>query len=213
MKELDLLKKNWQNDDHSFNQVSDLEIYKMLHKKSSSIVKWIFIISVGELLFWIISSFLMKNSDVIADFKSYDKYNVLTLSEIISYIIILVFIYLFYKNYKKIDTSNSVKELISRILKTRKTVQNYVKVIIIYTTVMTVVMLFIQFNFDKNIISLNQQMTKQGNEMLFYAIVIIIYMVTIAIIAALIWLFYRLVYGILLKRLYKNYEELKKIDL
>jgi hypothetical protein len=29
----------------------------------------------------------------------------------------------------------------------------------------------------------------------------------------LFWLFYRLIYGILLKKLYRNYHELKKIDL
>ena len=40
MKELDLLKKDWQKSDNSFEQVSEIEIYKMIHKKSSSIVKW-----------------------------------------------------------------------------------------------------------------------------------------------------------------------------
>ena len=29
----------------------------------------------------------------------------------------------------------------------------------------------------------------------------------------IIWLFYRLLYGILLRKLYRNYNELKKIDL
>ena len=48
MKELDLLKKDWQKND-AFEQVSEVDIYKMLHKKSSSIVKWIFIISILDL--------------------------------------------------------------------------------------------------------------------------------------------------------------------
>ena len=47
MKELDLLKKDWQKDT-AFEQVSEVEIYKMLHKKSSSIVKWILIVSLLE---------------------------------------------------------------------------------------------------------------------------------------------------------------------
>ena len=50
MKELDLLKKDWQKSDNSFEQVSEIEIYKMIHKKSSSIVKWILIISILEVL-------------------------------------------------------------------------------------------------------------------------------------------------------------------
>jgi hypothetical protein len=44
MKELDLL-KDWKNKD-SFEQISEIEIYRMIHKKSSSIVKWILIISI-----------------------------------------------------------------------------------------------------------------------------------------------------------------------
>ena len=52
MKELDLLKKDWKKNADSFEQVSESEIYKMIHRKSSSIVKWIFIISIIEFLFW-----------------------------------------------------------------------------------------------------------------------------------------------------------------
>jgi hypothetical protein len=46
MKELDLLKKDWKKSTASFEQISELELYKMIHKKSSSIVKWILIISI-----------------------------------------------------------------------------------------------------------------------------------------------------------------------
>jgi DNA-binding CsgD family transcriptional regulator len=44
------IKKDWQKSDNSFNQISETEIYKMIHKKSSSIVKWILIISILEVL-------------------------------------------------------------------------------------------------------------------------------------------------------------------
>ena len=60
MEELDLLKKAWQKDSHSYEQVSEMEIYKMLHKKSSSIVKWILIISIIEVLFWAVISIFFK---------------------------------------------------------------------------------------------------------------------------------------------------------
>jgi hypothetical protein len=36
---LDLLKKDWKKKEHTFDQVSENEIYNMLHKRSSSIVK------------------------------------------------------------------------------------------------------------------------------------------------------------------------------
>lgn len=34
MEELDLLKKDWQKNAHAFEQVSEVDIYKMLHRKS-----------------------------------------------------------------------------------------------------------------------------------------------------------------------------------
>ena len=48
MNDLDLLKKDWQKP-NTFVQISEQDIYGMLHKKSSSIVKWIFYVSIIEL--------------------------------------------------------------------------------------------------------------------------------------------------------------------
>ena len=45
MEELDLLKKDWKKSETNFQQKTESDIYKMLQKKSTSIVKWIFIIS------------------------------------------------------------------------------------------------------------------------------------------------------------------------
>ena len=60
--ELDLLKKDWKNKTN-FEQVTESDIYKMIHKKSSSIVKWILIISILE--FFILNgiSFLVNNEE------------------------------------------------------------------------------------------------------------------------------------------------------
>ncbi len=49
MEELDLLKDNWnKNTEPKFTKE---EIYKMILKKSSSSVKWIFIVSIIEMCF------------------------------------------------------------------------------------------------------------------------------------------------------------------
>ena len=68
MEELDLLKKHWNKEEVSFEQVSEKQIYKMIHKSSSSIVKWIFIISILEFLLWSLMSFFMKDSEVMRQF-------------------------------------------------------------------------------------------------------------------------------------------------
>jgi hypothetical protein len=51
MDQLDKLKDAWKSQDYSKHKVSTNDIYKMLHSKSSSIVKWIFYISIIEFIF------------------------------------------------------------------------------------------------------------------------------------------------------------------
>jgi hypothetical protein len=63
MKELDLLKKI-EESDNSFNQISETEIYKMIHKKSSSIVKWILI---KQVLLWTCLSFCFDSDGYLKD--------------------------------------------------------------------------------------------------------------------------------------------------
>lgn len=54
MDELEFLKKDWQRKGEALPRLTFDEIYKMIWKKSSSIVKWIFYISILEFIFWTI---------------------------------------------------------------------------------------------------------------------------------------------------------------
>ena len=45
---LDKYKKAWENQPEENDRVNEAQIYKMAHSKSSSIVKWIFIIGILE---------------------------------------------------------------------------------------------------------------------------------------------------------------------
>uniref|UniRef100_UPI00404B3BAF hypothetical protein n=1 Tax=Flavobacterium sp. TaxID=239 RepID=UPI00404B3BAF len=210
--ELDLLKKDWKKNENSFKQVDELEIYRMIHKRSSSVVKWIFYISIIELFFWIAISLYMKFAGFLNDFKAYDSYYFLTVSEIISYGIIIYFIYLFYCNYRSINTSNSAKELINSILKTRKTVLNYVKIILVYSFISSLVGLWIQFHYDTNFLALTSEVEEKGNLLVFYVAMAVVMIIFMAVLIGIIWGFYKIIYGWLLKKLKYNYEELKKID-
>ena len=61
MDELDLLKRDWKRQEASLPKISYDDIYKMIHKKSSSIVKWILIIaSAGVAIGAITSSGMME---------------------------------------------------------------------------------------------------------------------------------------------------------
>jgi hypothetical protein len=209
MKELDLLKKDWQKND-AFEQVSEVEIYKMLHTKSSSIVKWIFIISILEILLWTFISVFFNTDDYFKNtkFDSFDVYfEALTY---FNYGVIFVFIYLFYKNYVNISTTVSTKQLMKDILKTRKTVQCYVRYNLGMVALSLIIGFFIAFTYNPDVIVLRDKIASDVKVM---AITISILILTVAAFLSIFWLFYRLLYGILLRRLYANYNELKKIDL
>jgi uncharacterized membrane protein len=216
MEELDLLKKAWKKDSHSYEQVSENEIYKMIHKRSSSIVKWILIISIIEFVFWNIISLGFLDEKYIKDKYGKDIFEYVieinTIFNIISYIVVIIFIYLFYKNYKSISTTNSTKKLMSDILKTRKTVQCYVWFNIIFFVVGTLILLYVQFAYDSRYESYIEKIHQDGTHMLLYKAIGRITGL-ILLIVLIFWLFYRLLYGILLRRLNANYKELKKIDL
>ncbi|MBF2707793.1 hypothetical protein IR213_04195 [Flavobacterium soyangense] len=209
MEELDLLKKDWQKN-AAFEQVSEGEIYKMLHMKSSSIVKWIFIISILEILLWTMISVFFNTDDYLKNTK-YEELNVyfegLT---VLNYAVILVFIYLFYKNYVSISTTVSTKQLMKDILKSRKTVQCYVWYNLGMVVLSLIIGFLIAFTSNPEVMVLRDKIASDGKIMV---ITIGILILTIAVFLSLFWLFYKLLYGILLKRLYRNYNELKKIDL
>lgn len=210
MEELDLLKKAWQKDDYSFEQVSEMEIYKMLHKKSSSIVKWIFIISILEILLWTIVSICFNADDYFKNIKFNGFSMYLEALTIFNYGVVLVFIYLFYKNYVSISTTVSTKQLMKDILKTRKTVNYYVWYNLGMIALSLVIGFVIAIVYNPRVSALSDKISHDYKAM---AITIGILFITIVVFLGIFWLFYRLLYGILLRKLYANYKELKKIDL
>lgn len=213
MDELELLKKQWQTREQELPHLSYKDIYKMLLKKSSSIVKWIFYISIAEIIFWTLLSFLIpESSNKFSD--DIGLHNILIAANVLNYLVFAFFIFLFYRNYRKISTTDSIKELMGNILRTRKTVKYFV----IYNVTASI-LLIIGINFyyylhqdmvfkfmtaDYGIANISQERFMK----MFFAIQILFGIVMIGFVL----LFYRIVYGILLRRLRKNYKELEKIE-
>jgi hypothetical protein len=199
MMAIDNLKGIWKNQAESNIQFSESDIYKMIHKKSTSIVKWIFYIGIIEFLVLtlIIPIFLDVSDDI-------DKFNLssfYTYSTFLGYAIGIVFIYLFYRNYKNICVQDSTKKLMKDILKTRQTVNYYIGIQLFIGLVVTVVML-IKSSSSLSILNDLDTGAKVGVWVVFTLIIIAF--------LGLIWLFYRLIYGILINRLKENYKELKR---
>ncbi|EGV44454.1 hypothetical protein BZARG_818 [Bizionia argentinensis JUB59] len=213
MDELELLKKDWQKDSNAYPKLSYNDIYKMILKKSSSIVKWIFIISLLEFIFWIVLSIAFKGNKEMNQFDNLNSNYIVISLTVIGYIILAYFFFMFFKNYRTISVTDNAKKLMENILKTRQTVRRYVAFNLLYLIIACVLLLFIAFDQDKQLINLANIAAANGESFKFYAIFILTVSGLLAIVILILLIFYWLVYGILLRRLNRNYKELKKLDL
>lgn len=212
MDELDLLKKNWKEQENDFPQLSYDEIYKMLWKKSSSIVKWIFVISICELFLWAILGFLLVDENYWTQMEELHLKTFTIVLNTIGYCITFVFIYLFYRNYRKISATDDAKTLMKNILKTRKTVKFYIAYVLISTGLITLIISF--FTIKNHQISAEaEEVAKYNFDLQDWLIFTGVSIIFLAVFLSAIWLFYRLIYGILLRKLNRNYKELKKLEL
>ena len=213
--ELELLKKDWQKKEEHLPKLSYEEIHNMLWKKSSSIVKWILIISILEFtlphLLYLVPSF-QDNMDI------YDKlglHNYIIGLTIITYGVAIYFIIQFYRRYKEISVLDSSKNLMRKIIRTRTTVKHY----IIYSLSMImviVIMMIIGVYFDDDIFSSFSQLQGKAKnlsaEQIKISIMIgmaIMGVVMTAVMAGI----YFLLYGLLLRKLKRNYNELKQLEI
>ncbi|MGG5507395.1 MULTISPECIES: hypothetical protein [unclassified Myroides] len=203
MNELDLLKKHW-NANHNFPKISKDEIMKMIHKKSSSIVMWIFIISVIEFLLLNLASFFVFTEDSNLEEENNSALFVFIVNNIdyVSGVISLVFILLFYTKYRKICVADNTKNLMKQILQTKKTVNYYIAINISLISVLSIFA----------IISILSMDADPSHGWTFYAFVTGLFTLVFLLFFGFMWLYYRVVYGILIKRLMKNYKELEKIE-
>lgn len=210
--DLDRYKKAWNNQPEETDTVSKVDIYKMAHSKSSSIVKWIFIIGILEFAFWLVLNIATSNSSYIEIYEKLNLTTFLNITYYIHYVIIFIFLYIFYKNYSSISITDGTKELLENILKVRKTVKIYVYYNLITFVILSVIVNFIIFS-DlgklKEIFNIENISIDEGN---FFIIMLIAQIVFLVIFLILFWLFYQILYGILLKKLNKNYKELVKLD-
>jgi amino acid transporter len=207
---LELLKKDWKKNEPKFEQVSVKDIYVMLHKKSSSIVKILLYVSVAELIFWILIGLisLFSSSSYNEQINLvYKNDTVFYIANSVSYGIVILFVYLLYKAYKDISVTDTVKGLMQRILKTRKIIQYYV---IYNLTIAFIVMILGSYYGIVNNPEIYEQFNGFNQAQIIISIGIIVVFTLMFVL--LVWVFYRILYGILIRRLLKNYKELKKLE-
>jgi hypothetical protein len=99
-----------------------------------------------------------------------------------------------------------------KILVTRKIVNYYVYFAIIYNFVLAIIFTTIMFTDTKTMIEFINPNHVNINEDKILLITLVIQIIAILLMCGLLWLYYKVLYGILLKRLNKNYKELKSLE-
>lgn len=205
-------KKVWKNQPEEKNKISALEIYKMTQSKSNSIVKWIFIIGLLEFVFWFAINYLGTKNGAL---EPYEKLKLISFIENFNYfhyVVVVLFLILFYRNFSLISTVDDTKTLMKNILLVRKTVKWYVYYNLINVVVFSIILNILIFNTPDGINILSGIDNESFNQEHMMSVFIIAQIVVIAIMILILWLFYYLLYGILLKKLNKNYKELTKLN-
>lgn len=200
MDQLDLLKKDWKKQEASLPKYSFDELSKLIQKRSSSIVKWIFIISVLELIIPYLIHLFFGFDDSKSIYHELGLETFLKVFYIFAYIVVFYFIYRFYINYRSISASLSTKSLMTNIIKTRRTVKHYIWFNLALVPILGGVVLYKTFNLP----DFAEKLPADTNKLVLLIMAILL----IAVAVVIIWLIYQLLYGILLRKLKKNYKEL-----
>ncbi|MDT0551784.1 hypothetical protein [Urechidicola vernalis] len=210
MDDLDKLKGAWKKQDYSKHKVSINEIYKMLHAKSSSYVKWIFYISIIEFVLMNSIMFFRDMDKDMAFYKEIGLYGFISISSYATFAVVIGFIYAFYKNYRSIKVDSNAKLLMANILKTRKTVKYYIYFNVGAMTILMGIMFYYIFS-NPNSIALYKEISNIPQDFDSNTFLIFVVVFTAALIGVVL-LIYRVIYGILLRRLNRNYRELEQLE-
>ncbi|WP_027377735.1 beta-carotene 15,15'-monooxygenase [Kaistella palustris] len=216
--DIDHFKKTWQEQQVQ-PKYDSAEIEGMLNKSSRNYVKYILGISAVEFLVILALNlyYLFRGDDSDSVMNVLSKlgvtssaglehsFNNLYLAlKVVSLAITAFFVFLFYRNYSKIHVESNLKKLILQIIKFKKTVNLF----ILANIILMVLFMVVLGAFTLWVIS-------QQNIHLDHPTLIGFYVgfgVMMVLSVVLIWIYYRVVYGIILKRLGKNLMELEKIE-
>ncbi|WP_426479737.1 beta-carotene 15,15'-monooxygenase [Chryseobacterium sp. CBSDS_008] len=216
--DLDSFKKTWQEQAVQ-PKYDNKEILQMLNRKSRNYIKYIFWISVVELLFFSVFGlfyfFPEEESDSFRKMlerlgaqeapEAENNFGYAYLAiKVLSLLITAYFVLKFYQNYRKIKIEENLKGLITRIIKFKTTVNAFILISIVLLLIFTFVLIaFIFYILD------SQNIQPSGSNL---TIIIVGIVVSTLLAISMIWLYYRLVYGTIIKKLDKNLKQLKEID-
>lgn len=216
--DIDSFKKSWQNQTiaDGYNQ-EDIE--KMLNKKSRNYVKYILWISIAEFfVFGMINFITLFSSNFHTDFTSilnrlqirnqsqveFSLDRIYNWMKVASLVITGIFVIIFYINYKRINVEANLKKFITHIIAFKKTVNLFI--------ISNIVLLLLVIGCFTTFIIYTMRLQKiHIDNPTFWGLISGV-TVSLLICIILILLYYKIAYGIILKRLSKNLNQLEAID-
>ena len=216
--DLDNFKKTWQEQPVQ-QKYGSSEILQMLNRKSRNYVKYIFWISVAEFLFFTLIGlfYIIQGKEANSFLNILDRLgvrktpelelafdNIYLVLKILSLSVTAYFVYRFYQNYRGIKVEENLKKFILKIIQLKKTVNAFILInialLVAFTSIFTVFVFYI----------LNTQNVEITNSTIigFIAGTVISTVFTVL----MVWLYYRVVYGIIIKKLDRNLTQLREID-
>ena len=205
MKDLKQLKEKWAQQNFE-KQYSKEELNGFLRKKSTYSIKWIFYLSIAEFLVYMgLPLFSPNYIESFAYYKSLQLFGFSIFITITGYIFLLYFMWRFFKNYRKITVTSSVKEHLSTILSTRRAVNQYFYANVGLLLIFTLVVFVRAFQMDSSLIGLEQ-------EDISFLVICFVIGIVVALVLGLYGLLYYFVYGRFLKPLKRNEKELRQLN-
>ena len=205
MKDLKQLKEKWAQQNFE-KQYSKEELNGFLRKKSTYSIKWIFYLSIAEFLVYMgLPLFSPNYIESFAYYKSLQLFGFSIFITITGYILLLYFMWRFFKNYRKITVTSSVKEHLSTILSTRRAVNQYFYANVGLLLIFTLVVFVRAFQMDSSLIGLEQ-------EDISFLVICFVIGIVVALVLGLYGLLYYFVYGRFLKPLKRNEKELGQLN-
>lgn len=216
--DIDSFKKSWQNQTiaDGYNQ-EDIE--KMLNKKSRNYIKYILWISIAEFfVFGMINFITLFSSNFHTDFTSilnrlqirnqsqveFSLDRIYNWMKVASLVITGIFVIIFYINYKRINVEANLKKFITHIIAFKKTVNLFI--------ISNIVLLLLVIGCFTTFIIYTMRLQKiHIDNPTFWGLISGV-TVSLLICIILILLYYKIAYGIILKRLSKNLNQLEAID-
>lgn len=214
--ELNDLKSLWKGQ-KDVKTYSEDDIFKMLHRKSINYVQWIFIISIIELLIGVISviwtmsgkHYYSNDSIKLLGAENVSKIENFSTVGIFGSLILIGIIFYF---YRKISSKLSVNDLMKSILNFRKSIICFFVLWFVFSmSIMSPIIFqmgrsaYLNGNLDANLSAAEVEKMADYVGWSFFGIMFLIILIFCLV-------YYFIIYGLLLRRLNKNYKELKKLS-